>query len=245
MFGLNDDEPILEDPGGTLQCTNGTRFLHTNAQNSTIAAADCSGVRKSINSYDEYGIPAATNTGRFQYTGQAWLPDLGMYYYKARMYSPTLGRFMQTDPIGYGDGMRWYNYVQVDPVNGRDSSGTNNEIIIYGTLPKANTCGNVGPNDIVVCGTNSFKCPLSAPYVDGHGQCSSDANSLRPENQYAFNSQFVLPLSVPQNTNAACPATNSQLAKGRRFADSAEKIAGNAANIAALAGGSLSHVLPF
>ena len=33
-------------------------------------------------SYDEYGIPASTNWGRFQYTGQAWLAELGMYYYK-------------------------------------------------------------------------------------------------------------------------------------------------------------------
>jgi hypothetical protein len=24
-----------------------------------------------------------------------------MYYYKNRIYSPTLGRFMQTDPVGY------------------------------------------------------------------------------------------------------------------------------------------------
>jgi RHS repeat-associated protein len=27
-----------------------------------------------------------------------------MSYYKARFYSPTLGRFMQTDPINYTDG---------------------------------------------------------------------------------------------------------------------------------------------
>jgi RHS repeat-associated protein len=43
--------------------------------------------------------PGAGNAGRFQYTGQVWLAELGMYYYKARIYSPTLGRFMQTDPM--------------------------------------------------------------------------------------------------------------------------------------------------
>ena len=33
--------------------------------------------------------PGRGNAGRFQYTGQAWLRELGMYYYKARMYSPS------------------------------------------------------------------------------------------------------------------------------------------------------------
>jgi uncharacterized protein RhaS with RHS repeats len=46
-----------------------------------------------------------------------------MYNYKARIYSPMLGRFLQTDPIGYGDGMNWYNYVGSDPTNQSDSSG--------------------------------------------------------------------------------------------------------------------------
>ena len=52
---------------------------------SLVAIADASGNVLRINSYDEYGIPASTNIGRFQYTGQAWLPELGMYYYKARI----------------------------------------------------------------------------------------------------------------------------------------------------------------
>jgi hypothetical protein len=30
---------------------------------------------------------------------------------------------MQTDPIGYGDGLNWHNYVGSDPINGTDPSG--------------------------------------------------------------------------------------------------------------------------
>ncbi len=120
VHGPCSDEPLVWYEGTG---TTDRRFLHADERGSVIATSDGTGAVTTINKYDEYGIPAATNAGRFQYTGQTWLPELGMYYYKARIYSPTLGRFMQIDPIGYGDGVNWYDYVGGDPVNGRDPSG--------------------------------------------------------------------------------------------------------------------------
>jgi RHS repeat-associated protein len=137
VHGPGVDEPIVWYEGSG---TGDRRWLHADERGSIVAVSNASGVATSINSYDEYGVPAPGNTGRFQYTGQAWLPEIGMYYYKARVYNPKLGRFMQADPIGYGDGMNMYAYVGGDPINGTDPSGLS--MLVKWMMSCSGNCGS-------------------------------------------------------------------------------------------------------
>ena len=122
VHGSQTDEPLIWYEGAAVSSAV-RRSLQANYQGSIESIADTSGTAINVNQYDEYGIPAASNIGRFQYTGQAWLSELSVYYYKARMYDPGLGRFLQTDPVGYKDDLDLYAYVGNDPLDRADPTG--------------------------------------------------------------------------------------------------------------------------
>jgi len=124
--GPGEDEPMLWYEGVAVSSAT-RRSLQTDYQGSIDSVADgsgnLSGVNTGVNTYDEYGKPGAANIGTFQYTGQVWLAEAGIYYYKARMYDPRLGRFLQTDPVGYKDDVDLYAYVGNDPLDRTDPTG--------------------------------------------------------------------------------------------------------------------------
>ena len=120
VFGPNVNEPLVWYEGAG---TSDKRFLDADERGSIVRGTDASGAAKFVNAYNEYGDVTFGVQGSYLYAGQYFIGGLSAYYARNRVYSPSLGRFLQTDPIGYGDGPNWYNYVGSEPINRVDPSG--------------------------------------------------------------------------------------------------------------------------
>jgi len=62
---------------------------------------------------------------RYRYTGMERDEETGLEYHSARYYAPWLGRWMNADPIGIGDGVNVYGYAHGNPVSLHDTNGMN------------------------------------------------------------------------------------------------------------------------
>jgi RHS repeat-associated protein len=107
-----------------VNLTGSTRATYIpDIQGSVVGALDASSGALTKAGYQTYG-ESGTTAGTFRYTGARIDAETnGLYDFRARIYSPVLGRFLQTDPIGTAGGVNLYAYVGNDPLNGLDPSG--------------------------------------------------------------------------------------------------------------------------
>ncbi|MFM0090878.1 DUF6531 domain-containing protein [Paraburkholderia sediminicola] len=152
VFGPGVDAPLVQYEGASTEARS---FLYANQQGSIVAQATFTGATTGSQAYGPFGETEGVPASRFGYTGQQYLAPLGLYYYKARMYSPALGRFLQTDPVGTADDLNLYAYVKNNPVNFTDPTGM---IAASGFASTTNTP--------TVSVSAPVQAPVSAPKLD-------------------------------------------------------------------------------
>lgn len=116
-----------------MKDSGGFKYFLSDHLGSNSVVLDASGAILSQQRYLPFGgartmAPYANITQTdLTYTGQRNLPDIGLMDYKARFYSPALGRFIQPDSIipSAANPQSWnrYSYVQNTPVNASDPTG--------------------------------------------------------------------------------------------------------------------------
>ena len=141
LWGNGIDELLRLDIYNVASST--PYYIHTDNIGSTTAITDGSGNLVERVTYDVYGVPTFTdalgqtlkkstirNTTLFQ--GREYDYDLALYNYRARYLDPSLGRFLQPDPLGYQDSMNLYQGMNMNPVNFVDPMGLETYRIFFG-----------------------------------------------------------------------------------------------------------------
>ena len=126
------DEPVVRK-GATSTST--AHFFHRNHQYSITAVTTSAGAIAERYAYSAYGEPTILNASgsviesssinnRYSYTGREWDTTVGLHHFRARWMSPSAGRFLGRDPIGY-EGSEWglYEYCRNSPLIYLDPGG--------------------------------------------------------------------------------------------------------------------------
>jgi len=104
--GLGVDEPLAMRRAGAAY------YYNADGLGSVTSLANAAGTVKQSYVYDTFGNTTSTGTitNPYQYTGREFDSETGLYYYRARYYDPSIGRFISEDPLGFRAGEDFYTY---------------------------------------------------------------------------------------------------------------------------------------
>ena len=151
--------------------------LVADIQGSIIGRLDASTASLTTAGYLPFGGNAADTASGLRYTAQQLDPETagsssqpsGLYYYRARSYSPAWGRFLQPDPIGYAGGRNMYAYVDNDPLNLVDPSGYAAASALSAARPTLNAIDAVDRNAAVISISTGMAIDLALAGPTGEG----------------------------------------------------------------------------
>src|SRR5262249_3309508 len=115
------DQPLAINRGGAIS------FYEQSANGSVTSLTSSSGTISDTYEYGSFGnltTSSGSTTSLLQYTGRELDVETGLYYYRARYYSATSGRFISEDPLRFGSGnVSFYPYADNNPINLIDPYG--------------------------------------------------------------------------------------------------------------------------
>jgi len=118
QYGPGLDRPLV------VQGLSDTLFFVADHLGSVVAVTDESGDVVLTRTYDPFGkLTSGASAEGFSYTGREWEPDTGLFYYRARFYDASLGRFISEDPTRFAADTNLYRYVLNNPLVYNDPFG--------------------------------------------------------------------------------------------------------------------------
>jgi len=118
--GPGVDEPLAATASGV------TSFYEADGLGSITSLTNAAGALANTYTYDSFGNLTGSSrsvANPYRFTAREFDPETGLYYYRARYYDQTVGRFISEDPIRFEGGPDFYTYVLNDPVDNTDAIG--------------------------------------------------------------------------------------------------------------------------